>query len=249
MRTTVLITVGAAVALLLLFGCPNKQPPAPSQQPAAPTTSLPPLPLELSVKQRTTTPLATDGGGPTITIDDVTRGQAMVSLALDSGRPLLAPTSLREGESASFELEGRTYAVTLKKLTNELVGEDSAVIVVDEQASAATTPKGDAPDPPNDDEPVKNGDAARIRAIIEHVRTLEGAVFIRNGQEHTPADAADHLQRKWQAATGRITTVAQFIDELATRSSTTGEAYVIRFADGSEQPAGPYLREQLAGLQ
>jgi hypothetical protein len=248
MRTTVLITVGVAIALLLLFGCPKEQPPAPPQKLTPPASLLPELPAEMVVQQRTTTPAPGSEGAVQVTIDDITRGQVMVSLALKSGEPLLAPTSLREGQSASFELGGQTYHVRLEDLNNELIGDDSAILVIDDQPSEKSTiqtPPAEGTEASKVDAAIGDAEAARIRELIDHVRSLEGAVFIRNGQEHTPAEAAEHLQRKWDAGGDQITTADQFIEQLASQSSTSGEPYVIRFADGKETPSGPYLREQL----
>jgi hypothetical protein len=252
MRTAVLITIGVAIALLLLFGCPKEQPPAPPQKVTPPVSLLPELPAEMVVQQRTTTPAPGSEGAVQVTIDDITRGQVMVSLALKSGEPLLAPTSLHEGESASFELGGQTYHVTLEDLNNELIGDDSAIIVIDDEPPEKSNAQAPPAEETEEVEEEKKGDdavgdteAARIRQLIDHVRSLEGAVFIRNGEEHTPAEAADHLQRKWEAAGDQITTADQFIERLASRSSTSGEPYVIRFANGKETPSGEYLREQL----
>jgi hypothetical protein len=248
MRTTVLITVGVAIALLLLFGCPKEQPPAPPQKLTPPASLLPELPAEMVVQQRTTTPAPGTEGAVQVTIDDITRGQVMVSLALKSGEPLLAPTSLHEGESASFELGGQTYHVTLEDLNNELIGDDSAILVIDDQPpqkSTTQTPPAEGTEEKEADAAIGDTEAARIGQLIDHVRSLEGAVFIRNSEEHTPAEAAQHLQRKWEAAGDQITTADQFVDQVASKSSATGEPYMIRFADGKETPSGQYLREQL----
>lgn len=251
MRTTVLITVGVAIALLLLFGCPKEQPPAPPQRPTPPAPLLSGLPVEMTVEQRTTTPAPGSKGAVQVTVDDITRGQVMLSLADKTGKPLLAATSLREGASASFELEGQTYYVTLKDLENELVGDDSAVLVIDDEPPpepAAQPPEAEADDS-NAEAPTGDVEAARIRQLIDHVRSLEGAMFIRNGEEHTPAEAADHLQRKWDSAGDEITTAEQFIDQLASKSSTSGEPYIIRLQDGTKVPSGQYLRERLKEIE
>ena len=42
--------------------------------------------------------------------------------------------------------------------------------------------------------------AAEIDALIDRVAHAEGVIFIRNGSEHTAAEAAAHLQRKREAA-------------------------------------------------
>ncbi len=88
-----------------------------------------------------------------------------------------------------------------------------------------------------------------IDALIARVAQTRGVVFIRNGSEHTPAEAAAHLQRKLAAARDRITTAEQFIDVLATRSSFTGIAYRVRFADGREVESAVWLRQLLREIR
>lgn len=93
----------------------------------------------------------------------------------------------------------------------------------------------------------------RVNFLIECVQRLQGAVFIRNGDEHSPGDAAKHLSMKlqrakssWFAPPAGSWTAEMFIDKLASRSSLTGRRYQIRFADGSVVNAGDWLREQLS---
>ena len=84
-----------------------------------------------------------------------------------------------------------------------------------------------------------------IDALIARVAQARGVVFIRNGSEHSAAEAAAHLQRKLAAAHGRVTTAEQFIDVLGTRSSMTGIAYTVRLADGRELTSAAWLRQLL----
>lgn len=58
------------------------------------------------------------------------------------------------------------------------------------------------------------------------------AVFIRNGSEYD-GKAAAHLRSKWSNAGSRVKTAQEFIDGLASTSSSTGKAYQIRKGDGS----------------
>ncbi|MEO6138975.1 MAG: DUF5329 domain-containing protein [Luteimonas sp.] len=91
--------------------------------------------------------------------------------------------------------------------------------------------------------------SADINALISRVAQTRDVVFIRNGSDHTAAEAAAHLQRKLAAAHGRITTAEQFIDVLATRSSWTGIAYHVRFADGREVESAVWLRQLLREIR
>ena len=88
-----------------------------------------------------------------------------------------------------------------------------------------------------------------IEALIVRVEHADGVVFIRNGSEHSPVEAAAHLRRKLAAADGRITTTEQFIDKLGTRSSMTGMAYRVRFADGRQIDSATWLRQLLRELR
>ncbi len=249
MRTFVLLSVGFVVAVLLVLGCPKKQDsPAPLQQPPATAPMLVDLPIEMTVKQRTTTAVPGSDEALRITIDDVTRGQVMVSLAGKDGNVVLGPTSLAEGKSAKFKLGEKSYSVTLSELDNELVGEDSARLVFSDSLPAEESSTGDsAREGANGDDAVAERD--KIEKLIDHVGSLEGAVFIRNGEEHTPAEAAEHLRRKWESGGGEIATADDFIEKLASKLSVSGEEYKLRLKDGTELSSGEYLRERLAEIE
>ena len=88
-----------------------------------------------------------------------------------------------------------------------------------------------------------------IEALIVRVEHAHGVVFIRNGSEYSATEAAAHLRRKLTAAHGRIATAEQFIDHIGTRSSMTGIAYRVRFADGREIGSATWLRQLLRELR
>jgi hypothetical protein len=249
MRTFVLISVGFVVAVLLVLGCPKKQDsPAPLQPPAPPGPVLADLPIEMTVKQRTTTAVPGADGALSVTIDDITRGQAMISLAGRDGVVVLGPTSLAEGRSAVFKLADTSYSVTLKELDNELVGDDSATLLFSKRLPSDESSRSDsAREGANGDDAVSERD--KIEKLIEHVGSLEGAVFIRNGEEYTPAEAAEHLRRKWESAGGEIATADDFIEKLASKSSVSGEEYKLRLKGGTELSSGEYLRKRLAEIE
>ena len=189
------------------------------------------LPVRLTVKQRTTTEIPGAAGGLRLTIDDVTRGQVMVSLAQASGAVVLAPVSLHAGQTVPFELQGVALLLNLEKLDNALIGDDFGTFVISDPAAGVLTER------------------AKIERLLALVASLQDAVFIRNGSEHTPQEAADHLRSKWEAAGDDITTARQFVEQIATKSSMTGEVYRIRLADGTEVLAGEYLAGRLAEIE
>lgn len=87
----------------------------------------------------------------------------------------------------------------------------------------------------------------RIDALIAAVEK-SGLVFIRNGSEHSAADAASHMRLKFNNAGSRISTAEQFIDYLASKSSITGSPYFLKFPDGHTEKAGLWLHRKLKEL-
>ncbi len=92
-------------------------------------------------------------------------------------------------------------------------------------------------------------DKAKIEALLSHVGSLTGAVFIRNGTEYDAATAVKFLRRKWQANQAEIKTAPDFIKKAASFSSTTGKPYLIRLSDGVATPCAAYLTKQLGLLE
>ncbi len=89
----------------------------------------------------------------------------------------------------------------------------------------------------------------KIETLIQRVEGLKGATFIRNGKEYDAKTAAEFLRRKWQANQRKIRSAADFIEKVASISSTSGKPYRIRFADGKEVQSGTYLRAELKKLE
>lgn len=85
---------------------------------------------------------------------------------------------------------------------------------------------------------------ARIEYLIRSIAALEGAVFIRNGSSYSAADAADHLRLKLSKAGARVATAEDFIVLCGAKSSTSGQPYRIRYADGREVTSEAFLRER-----
>jgi len=86
------------------------------------------------------------------------------------------------------------------------------------------------------------------QAEIDHLLVYIGATscaFVRNGTPGTATQARDHLAGKYQFAKGRISTAEEFIQNLATQSSMSGEPYLIRCGGKNDQPAGVWLVEEL----
>ena len=202
--------------------------PAPAAT-ASPPATIPGLPVSLRVTQRSTTTVPGAMDELSLTIDDITRGQVMVSLIGKDSEPLYGPVSMKDGDEASFRFGETDYRLRLAELENSLVGDDFATFEISAAGSTSLT------------------ESQKIERLIAAVESLE-AVFIRNGVEHSAVDAAAHLRRKLDAAGGAVTTAELFIEHIGSRSSTTGDEYQIRFKDGRAVPAGEFLRGDLAKL-
>jgi hypothetical protein len=89
----------------------------------------------------------------------------------------------------------------------------------------------------------------KIEFLIQSVAKLEGAKFYRNGEWHSPSDAADHLRLKLNKAGNRIKTAQQFIDKIASESSMSGKPYKIKFKDGKIIETKVFLNQQLSKIE
>jgi hypothetical protein len=89
---------------------------------------------------------------------------------------------------------------------------------------------------------------AVAQAEIDHLLEYVGkstCTFVRNGSPGTGEAARKHLETKYQFAKSRISTAEEFIKNLATSSSMSGEPYKI-ICDKKERPAGAWLADELA---
>ncbi len=82
-----------------------------------------------------------------------------------------------------------------------------------------------------------------INYLIEQV-AQSNCTYIRNGDEHDSADAADHLRLKYRRGKRYVDTAEHFIDRLASESSWSGDPYQMR-CDGVTEPSGEWLHRTL----
>ncbi len=66
-------------------------------------------------------------------------------------------------------------------------------------------------------------------------------VFIRNGKEHGPEAARDHLNLKRRRGKRYYTTADEYVEKLASSSSWSGKPYFIRCGDSEREPAGEWF--------
>ncbi|PCC14623.1 hypothetical protein CIK86_14645 [Pseudoalteromonas sp. JB197] len=71
------------------------------------------------------------------------------------------------------------------------------------------------------------------------------ATFIRNGDEHTSKEAAEHLAMKYRKAKRYAKTADDFINNLASKSSWSGKAYTVILSSGAKLTANSWLTNEL----
>ena len=92
---------------------------------------------------------------------------------------------------------------------------------------------------------VPPAEQARIDRLIGFVGSQADAQFIRNGAAYSGKDAASFLRGKLDKIGEHVGTAQQFIEQIASKSSTSGQAYLIRFADGRVVTAAEFLGSEL----
>lgn len=85
--------------------------------------------------------------------------------------------------------------------------------------------------------------AAEIDQILSSIAT-SGCTFVREGKEYSGADARKHLEFKLGFVRSRLESTEQFIAHLASKSSSTGNAYHIR-CGSNDTVAQTWLDAQL----
>lgn len=88
----------------------------------------------------------------------------------------------------------------------------------------------------------------KIESLISTIEHLKNAKFYRNGTLYDATTAAKHLRMKVSKAGDDIKTAQDFIEQIASKSSMTGQDYKIIYFDGKEILARKYFYDKLKTL-
>jgi hypothetical protein len=204
------------LATLLLVACSSKDE-------VANQLSLPKNGYKFQLVQRTQALIPSTDGNVTCSINDITKGQT--EIVIKENENVLLAESIMEMEPINFKLNGHSYTITCTFMMNKLIGQDYAQFELVENI--------------HPDQQVKD-ETKEIEALLKKIETSD-IIFIRNGVEHNAKEAADHLRSKWEQTNGKIKTKKDFIEQLATKSSLTGELYLVQLKDGSKIKAADWL--------
>lgn len=93
-----------------------------------------------------------------------------------------------------------------------------------------------------------NIEEEKINKLILFIEK-SNAVFIRNGSEYEAKEAAEHLKMKRKKAGNKVKTAKDFIDLIASKSYMSGEAYKMKFSNGSIINTRDMLYNELRKLE
>lgn len=223
--------VALTVALLAIvaLGC-ERTATAPPDVVATPSRFATPVTARLEQRSRWGVP----EGEPLIMVQlgDVTKGRVEVIVRDMVERVIAGPRSMGVDEQLDFELGSEALCLRVSRLENALVGADFVMLQISLRSGAGAQIAS----------PPVEGDAS-IEALLADLAAAKGVIYIRNGAEFSPAEAAAHLRTKWNTAGEQVATVEQFIELCGTKSSASGEPYRVRRADGRTITSAEFLRE------
>ena len=90
--------------------------------------------------------------------------------------------------------------------------------------------------------------AATTEQEVTHLLSFiaqSNATFIRNGDQHTSTEAADHLAMKYHKGKRYAKTTDEFIENLASKSSWSGKPYTVILKDGTKIISKKWLTNEL----
>jgi hypothetical protein len=220
---------------LLLFGCSN---PSAQQESAKVELKIPADGFEFRLFQRTDTEIPSNLGDVYCHIDDITHGQTYLVIK-NSGEGVLQK-SIHKGESFKFQINSVDYSIRCTDLINQLVGEDfgyftitKAVVENNTEGAASGNTANNIAD-----------EMKKIEWLLNRIQKAN-ITFVRNGSDHSPQEASDHLRSKLQQAGDQIKTLDDFIENLASKSSMSGSPYQVKMPDGSLMNAKDWYGQEL----
>ncbi len=95
--------------------------------------------------------------------------------------------------------------------------------------------------------PPENAESA-IQYLLGYVAD-SGLTFIRNSKSHDAADAAEHMNNKYQYYRNKIQTSEDFIRLCASKSLITGKPYLVIRKNGAEIRTDGWLLQALTSYR
>lgn len=146
-------------------------------------------------------------------IDDITKGQTLITIRYED--EILMSKSIHQNEEIVFDFGKKQYQIACKQLENLLIGNDYGCFIIQSIPNITDV----------------NSEIGKIEELLARIESAD-LIFIRNGKEYSSRDAAQHIRTKWKRAP-EIVTLNDFIEKIASHSSTTGEPYQVKMKNGT----------------
>jgi len=150
-------------------------------------------------------------------LGDITQGQVLYRLFIDEETILKG--SFSAGDTVKFQYNKQWYTIECQRLLNKAIGNDIGFFKITNDQYL-------------EGEINLLEEQEKIESLIFIVEQSE-ITFIRNGDEHTSKEAADHLRMKLEKLGEEIKTYDEFIDKCATKSSVSGKPYQVKLNNDS----------------
>lgn len=163
-----------------------------------------------------------------IDIGDITQGQTI--LTLHFGKEKILEESIREGEKVAFEIETENYVFLCERFKNKLIGNDRGIFRIAHAKSV-------------EQKSSLSKERKKIETLLLMIEKSD-VKFIRNGEIHSPKEAANHLRSKYERVKDEIQSYDEFISEIASKSTISGEDYFIQLKTGEKVKASDWYSSQ-----
>ena len=90
---------------------------------------------------------------------------------------------------------------------------------------------------------------ARIDKLIQAVAHRTDIKFVRNGSEYSSVQAGEFLQGKLKWRLSKVSSAQDFIVQIGTRSTSSGDIYQVRLSDGRMVPSAVFLQQELERIE
>lgn len=164
-----------------------------------------------------------------IDIGDITQGQTI--LTLHFGKEKILEQSIHEGEKLAFDIENEQYVFLCERFKNKLIGNDRGTFRIVHAKSVE-----------------QKSSLLKERKKIETLLLMiekSDVKFIRNDEIHSPKEAAIHLRSKYERVKDEIRSYDEFISEIASKSTVSGEDYFIQLKSGEKMKAFDWYKSKM----
>ncbi len=168
--------------------------------------------FSFKLHQRDYIEIPSSAGSVICQIDDITMGQTQLTISNED--KILISKSIQPKETLVFEYSERQYQIICEHLENRILGNDYGHFSIQFLTNSIRL----------------DSEIEKIEDLLSKIEKAD-LIFIRNGKEYSSHDASAHLRTKWKQSP-EIVNLNDFIDKIASHSSTTNKPYQVKMKNG-----------------